>query len=345
MSLTSGAGRHLSTVSARCLVEDLPLAVELMSDVLRNPSFPEPEIGQLRGQVLTGLRQADNDTGAVADRRFRELVYPEGHPYRMRSHGYHETVARLTAADLALFHAGGYGPAGAFIVVVGDVDFDLMVRQLEATFGDWQGPQPPDVAIGDPPSPSAQQVDVPVPGKTQSDLVVGVPGIRRNHPDYYALRLANMILGRLGMMGRLGDTVREAQGLAYGVHSELEASLGPGPWSIRAGVNPANVDTALAAISEQLALIRREGVADDELRRAQRFSTGSLVLQLETNDGVAGVIQDIEFYNLGLDFIDRYPTIVSELTREQVNAAAATYLPRYEDTVRVIAGPPRNGSA
>jgi zinc protease len=344
MSLSSGAGRHLSTVSARSLTEDLPLAIELIGDVLRNPSYPDAEIALLRGQVLTGLRQADNDTGSVADRNFRELIYPEGHPYRLRTHGYQETVAALTPARLRDFHASSYGPAGAFVVVTGDVEFDRVVEMLENTLGSWHGETVPAPPIAAPPPAPPQRRDAAVPGKTQSDLVVGLPGLRRADPDYYAVRMANMIFGRLGMMGRLGDTVREAQGLAYGVHSELDASLGAGPWCVRAGVNPANVDTALRSIGEQLDLLRERGVTDDELLRGQRYSTGSLVLQLETNDGVAGVIQDIEFYGLGLDFIDRYPDIVNGLTREAVSDAARRRLPPYADTVKVVAGPEARGA-
>jgi len=172
-------------------------------------------------------------------------------------------------------------------------------------------------------------------------LVLGVPCMKRDHPDYHALRMANLILGRLGMMGRLGESVREERGLAYGVHSELDAGLGAGPWCIRAGVNPANVDEALLAIKDEMARIRESGVTEDELLRGQRYTTGSLVLQLETNDGVAGVVQEMELLGLGLDYLDRYPGIVNALTREQVSTAAATYIPRYEDTVRVVAGPAR----
>ncbi|HEX2035821.1 MAG TPA: pitrilysin family protein [Chloroflexota bacterium] len=344
MSLSSSAGRHLAGVSSRCLAEDLDLAIELMADVTRNPIFPEAEIERLRAQVLTGLRQADDDTGAVADRHFRERLYPSGHPYRLRPHGYQETVSALRASDLAEFHAQSYGPGQAFFVVVGDVDFEAMVARLEAAFGDWRGasiPAAATAAVEAPPPPEAGQVDVVLAGKTQSDLVLGRPGIPRRHPDYYALRLANLIFGRLGMMGRLGDTVREAKGLAYSVYSELDANVGPGPWAVRAGVNPGNVDAALEGIREELHRLRDGGVTEDELQRGQRYSTGSLVLQLETNDGVAGVIQDIEFFGLGLDFIERYPSIVNGLTLEAVNQAAATHLPRLEETVRVVAGPQR----
>jgi zinc protease len=341
MGFGSGAGRHTSTVSARCLPEDLGLAIDLIADVVQYPTFPEPEIAQLRGQVLTGLRQADDDTAAVADRHFRELLYPPGHPYRLRSHGYQETVARLTHEHLAAFHATTYGPGGAYCVVVGDVEFDDVVRRLEDALGGWAGASPPLPDLGRPPSPPPQQLEVALEGKAQSDLVVGCPGIRRRDPDYYALAMANMILGRLAMMGRLGETVRETQGLAYGVHSELDASLGAGPWCVRAGVNPVNVDRALAAIGDELKRIREEGITEDELVRGQRYSIGSLVLRLETNDGIAGIIQDIHLFDLGLDYIERYPQIVTGLTRDQVSAAAARYIPRLEDAVRVIAGPPR----
>ncbi|MGH2368407.1 MAG: M16 family metallopeptidase [Chloroflexota bacterium] len=341
MGLSANAGRHLASVHVRCLREDLDLAIDLLADVTRHPVFPEPEIAQLRAQVLTGLRQADDDTGAVADRHFRERLYSAGHPYRLRTHGYQETVATLRPDDLATFHAQAYGPQDAFCVVVGDVDFPQIIAKLDSALGDWQGATGTAAPVDAAPLPEPGQHEVVVAGKTQSDLVLGRPAIRRSDPDYHALRMGNLIFGRLGMMGRLGDTVREAQGLAYSVYSELDANLGPGPWAVRAGVNPANVDAALAGIRDELHRLRDGGVTADELLRGQRYSTGTLVLQLETNDGVAGVIQDIELFDLGLDYVERYPQLITALTLEDVNAAAARHLPAFEDTVRVIAGPAR----
>ena len=341
MSLSSGAGRHLASASLRCLADDLQMGIELMADVVRNPVFPKPEIDQLRGQTLTGLRQADNDTGSVADRHFRELIYPEGHPYRLRTHGYQETVAPLTRSDLAAFHSAHYGPAGAYCVVVGDVLFEDVVNRLEEALGSWKAGGADGVTVGSPPAPSPVQIDVVVPGKTQSDLVLGVSSIRRSDPDFHALRMANMILGRLGMMGRLGEAVREEKGLAYGVHSELDAGLGPGPWAIRAGVNPSNVDAAFAGIRDEMRRLVEGGVTEEELQRGKNYSTGTLVLTLETNDGVAGLIQDIELFELGLDYAERYSGIIDGLTLDGVNRTAAKYIPRFEDTVRVVAGPER----
>ncbi|HET7769186.1 MAG TPA: pitrilysin family protein [Chloroflexota bacterium] len=341
MSFSSGAGRHLASVSVRCLADDLRMGIELLADVTRNPIFPTPELEQLKGQTLTGLRQADNDTGAVADHHFRELVYPEGHPYRLRNHGYQETVAPLTRDDLAAFHAEHYGAAGTLCVVTGDVIFGDVVAQLEEALGGWRAPGTPPPDVPRPPAPTPGQKEVGVPGKTQSDLVLGVVGITRQDPDFQPLRLANMILGRLGMMGRLGESVREAKGLAYGVHSELDAGLGAGPWAVRAGINPSNVDAAFAGIRDELQRLREEGVTEDELLRAKHYSIGSLILHLETNDGVAGLIQDIELFDLGLDYAERYPAIIEALTLEGVNRAAARHIPPFESTVRVVAGPDR----
>ncbi|HEU5316508.1 MAG TPA: pitrilysin family protein [Chloroflexota bacterium] len=341
MSLHSGAGRHLVSVGARSLADDLQLGIDLVADVLRNPTFPKREFEQLKGQTLTSLRQADNDTGAVADRHFRELLYPEGHPYRLRNTGYQETVAPLTRDDLESFHAERYSSRGAFCVVVGDVIAEDVVRRLEESLGGWEASGVAEAQVETPVRPTPSHKDVVVPGKTQADLVLGAVSIRRKDPDFQALRMANMILGRLGMMGRLGETVREEKGLAYGVHSELDAGIGAGPWAVRAGVNPANVEAALAGIRDEMQRLREGGVTPQELDRGKSYSTGSLVLHLETNDGVAGLIQDIELFDLGLDYADRYVGIIEALTLEDVNRVAAKHIPRFEDTVRVVAGPAR----
>ena len=340
MSIGAGSGRHQTVISARCLEQDFSLALGLFADILFNPVFPDQEIAQLKGQLMTGLRQSDNDTGAVASRTFRELCYPAGHPYRQRTQGDLETVPSLTVEHLREFHRNHFGPSGGYIVVGGDFDFASIVHQFDEVLGHWSGPTVTHHAIPDAPQPDHQRRDVFLSGKTQSDLIIGRTCIKRSHPDFYALRIANMILGRLGMMGRLGETVREARGLAYGISSDLDAGIGAGPWSVRAGVNPTNIDAAIDGIKEVLHRFRDGGVTAEELDRAKRFSVGSMALQLETNDGVAGAIADMVLYGLGLDYIDRYPAIVEGLTLDEVNQAASTHLPRFEETVVAVCGPP-----
>src|SRR5262249_55437554 len=147
--------------------------------------------------------------------------------------------------------------------------------------------------------------EVELPGKTQADVVIGLPAISRRHPDYYALDLGNLILGRLGLNGRIGKNVRERQGLAYYSYSALGGGLGPGAWAARAGVNPANVERAVEAILAEVSAVCQAPVDEDELSDAQNYVTGVLPLALESNDGVARTMLSIELYDLGLDYLAR----------------------------------------
>jgi zinc protease len=340
MAVGASAGRHQTTIGARCLTEDLALAVDLLADLTRNPTFPDDEIQLLKGQAQNGLRQAENDTGAVAHRNFRERCYPEGHPYRLRPQGYLPTLESIGAAQLRAAHADSFGVEGAVIVASGDIAFEYFIEMLEHSLGSWVHLGPPPVVIEAVPLPAASRYDATIDGKTQSDLVVGAPCIARSHPDFQAARLANLIFGRLGMMGRLGESVREAMGLAYGISSDLDAGPGAGPWAIRAGVNPTNVEAALDGIRSEIVRLHREGVTDDEFERARRFSTGSVALQLESNDGIASTISDMLLHDLGLDFIDRYPEIIGSVTIEDVNRAARDHFPKFENLVVSVCGPP-----
>ncbi len=167
---------------------------------------------------------------------------------------------------------------------------------------------------------------VAMPDKTQSDIVLGWPAMRRAAPDFDAARLANTVLGVFGMMGRLGANVREKQGMAYYAASRLSADREPGTWVTYAGVNPANVARATRAVLDEIKRLCDEPVPTAELEDSKHYLTGSMPLQLETNDGVASLLVDIEWHQLGLDYLARYPGIINSLTAEQVQAAAQKYL-------------------
>ena len=168
--------------------------------------------------------------------------------------------------------------------------------------------------------------DTALPGKSQCDLVVGSIGPSRFDPEYLVASLGNNILGRFGLMGRLGDVVREQAGLAYSVASSITGGPGPGPWQVMAGVAPANVERALDLIRKEIGRFVRGGVTPQELSDNQANFIGRLPLQLESNEGVAGALVNIERFDLGLDFYQRYPELVAGITRERVRAAAARFL-------------------
>jgi zinc protease len=334
----SGA-RHLTQFSGGGLAEELDLVLEIIADALRNPIFPEHQVEQVRGEIMTGLQIRANDTRQMAALAFHELLYQD-HPYGYSSQGYPETILPLTRDDLANFHQTYYGPAGIIMAVVGAVRATAVLDRIQALFGDWHnaGQQPL------PPVPPAARplvtlrTDVPLPEKTQADILLGVPGPTRAAPDYLAASMANTILGVFGMMGRLGKNVRERQGLAYYAYSRLNGGLGPSPWYVSTGVAPDKVELALASIRHEIDYLRDELTPEAELADSKAYRTGSLPVGLETNDGLASIIIDMELYGLGLDYLQRFPDLLNAITAAEVQAAAQKYLSADQVAI-AVAGP------
>ncbi|MEZ4837386.1 MAG: pitrilysin family protein [Caldilineaceae bacterium] len=336
-SVTVGGGTHVTSFGSESLAEDFPQMLTLLADALRRPVFPTEQVERVRGQWLVRLQEREQSTRSVAHRRFGEVIYGD-HPYGVPSSGYPETISAITSDDLIDFHAQRYTPNGAILVVSGDIEPGAAVDLVRKHLGDWQG-APGDRAI--PPVQFHEDVRremAPMPGKVQSDIVIGCLAIARSHPDYYAVQVANNILGRFGLMGRLGEIVREKQGLAYYSYSMLDTDLGVGPWMAMAGVNPANVNLAVDSILHEFARLGNEPVDPEELTDSQANMTGSLPLRLETNDGVAGILLSMEWYNLGLDYIHTYADRVNAVTIEDVQRVAKTYL-RPDAYTLVVAGP------
>ncbi len=338
-SLRVGGGTHFASFRGKSLAEDLETLLSVLADVLKTPAFPEKEVAQLRAEKLTGLAMRDQDTRAVAGMTFNELAYAD-HPYQWPSDGWRETVADLGPSDLRDFHERRYGPTGMVLALVGAVRPERAVEIVDEALGAWQAPQvEPPVEVADQPAPDhILRQDAPLAGKTQSDLVLGSPGPRRSDPGYLAAALGNNILGRFGLMGRIGDSVREQAGLAYYAFSSLNGGLGPGPWQVIAGVNPTNVERAIELIRLELGRLGEDLVTESELADVQANFIGRLPLQLESNEGVASALINIERYRLGLDYYQRFPELVSAVTRKEILEVAQ----RFVDPDRLaiaVAGP------
>jgi zinc protease len=326
-SLGFDGGAHTTGFGGKALAEDLDLLLELLAESLRQPSFPADQVDRLRARMLTGLAIRAQDTGEMASLALDQILYP-GHPYSRPEDGYTETVQAITRDDLVAFHRTGFGPRGMVIAVVGAVDPGQAVEKVQQVLGDWSNPgQPAPVQL--PPTSSPQEPltrKVDIPGKYQSDLYFGAVGLERRSPNFLAAALGNNILGVFGMMGRVGESVREKAGLAYYAYSNLSAGMGPGPWCVSAGVDPTNVEKALDLIRLEVARFVAETVSADELADSQANFIGRLPLSLESNNGVAGALINLERYDLGLDYYRQYPDLVRAVTREQVLETARRYL-------------------
>jgi len=321
------SGAHNAGFNARSLVEDLPLLLDIMADTLLQPTFPAEQVEKLRAQLLTGLAIRAQDTSDMASLKFDEILF-EGHPYSRADEGWPETIQAITRDDLADFHRRYYGPKGMVIAIVGAVEPGKAVSEVERVLGGWQNPVQPDAVEVPEASPLAETVrrHHVIPGKSQSDIVMGTNGPKRRDAEYMSASLGNNILGQFGLMGRIGDVVREQSGLAYYAYSSLSAGIGPGAWYVSAGVNPSNVDKAVDLITSELKRFADEGVTAEELADSQANFVGRLPLSLESNPGVAGALLNIERYDLGLDYYRQYPDLVQAVTLETVREAARKFI-------------------
>jgi zinc protease len=321
------SGTHFAGFGGRSLVEDLPLLLDVMADTLQNPIFPEDQVEKLRAQMLTGLAIRAQDTSDMASLVFDQLLY-NGHPYSRPDEGWPETVQAITRDDLLEFHRNHYGPRGMVISIVGAVEPEKAVGEVERILGGWQNKaqeDAPSLPEFTPPTETVQKHHA-IPGKSQSDIVMGTYGPKRNSLDYMSATLGNNILGQFGLMGRIGDVVREQSGLAYYAYSNLSAGIGPGAWYVSAGVNPANVEKATNLITQELKRYVDEGITAEELADSQANFVGRLPLSLESNGGVAGALLNIERFDLGLDYYRQYPDLVKAVTLEDVRETAQRYI-------------------
>lgn len=326
-SLGIGGGTHTTTFGGKALAEDLGMVLSLLAQALCQPVFPAEHVERLRVQLLTGLAIRSQDTGEMASLAFDQIVYA-GHPYRRPDEGYVETVQAIQRQDLVDFHRCNYGPRGMVIAIVGGIQPEKAVEMVQRTLGEWQNPQQPERVQLPPlePLPETTSRRVVIPGKSQADVVIGAAGPARRAPDYLAASLGNNILGQFGMMGRIGQAVRENAGLAYYAASSLSGGMGPGPWDVTAGVDPQAVDPAIDLICQEIRRFAREPVTAEELADTQANYIGRLPISLESNVGIASALLSLERYQLGLDYYRRYPDLVRSVTVEQILQAASHYL-------------------
>ena len=311
-------------------------ALALAADVLRHPSFPESEFEQLRLQALTGMEASRKEPGSVAGQALAEHFdpWPVGHPLHIES--LDQAIADVRAlkrSDLAAFHRDFYGTAEGEIAVVGDFDPAAVKQQLQQLFADWQSPHPYQPIATRYNEVAAAHEQLRTPDKPNAVLLARSNlSLRVTDPDYPALLIANRIFGGGALKSRLGDRIRQKEGLSYGVASSVRADDSRegqddnGSFNVQAIAAPENMAKVEAAIREELARFIRDGITEDELRDAV---AGTLTEREQTRaeDGsVAGMLADQAYYGRTMQFTADLDAKYAGLTREQVNAAIRKHL-------------------
>jgi zinc protease len=326
-SLGIDGGTHTTGFYGHALAEDLDLLTGTLAEILRQPIFPADQVARLRDQLLTGLAIRAQDTAEMASLVFDEIVYAN-HPYRRPEDGYPETIQAITRDDLVAFHEKHFGPSGMVISIVGGIEPSRAVDSVTSFLGDWGNPGQPVTPELPLLIPLREMVSrqVNIPGKSEADIVMGVAGPPRRSQDFLAASLGNSVLGQFGMYGRIGESVRERSGLAYHASSSLSGGIGPGPWVFFAGANPNNLDKVIVLIRKEIKRFVNDPVTGEELSDSQSNYIGRLPLSLESNGGVAAALLNLERYELGLDYYQRYPDLIRAVTPEEILETARHYL-------------------
>ncbi|TVT46984.1 MAG: insulinase family protein [Denitromonas halophila] len=330
----AGAETDRASVTLRTLsnATERVAAIDLLAEVIQQPAYPQAVFERERARAIAGLKEAQTQPGYLVERAFGEAVYGD-HPYgRATSEA---SLNGLTRDDVVAFHRQHYTAAAAHVSIVGDLSrAEAEAIAVRLTEGLAKGEAP--AALPAPPLRERAVVRVAHPA-AQSHVLIGMPGLTRNDPDYYALVAGNYVLGGGGFVSRLMKEVREKRGYAYSVYSYFEPQRVAGPFRIGLQTRGQQADDAIAVVRDTLQQFIAEGPTQEELDAAKGNIVNGFGLRLDSNAKLLGYVGVIGFYGLPADWLVQYPRAVSELTVEQVrDAFQRRVLP--EHLVTVIVG-------
>jgi|GEM_PF-58404 len=333
-NLDASASLDYLTVSANVLAEHLPLAMDLLADVVRRPTFPAEEVATERSQALAQLRLQLAQAGVLAQRRFQQEVYGP-HPY-----GLVPTAATLQAvdrADLVNFHRRYVSPRNALLVVAGAVGREQALDLARRFFGDWRGAPVAAPAYPQPPAQGPLRIVlVHRPGSVQSNILVGHVAIRPDNPDYFPLQVLNKILG-VGTDARLFRILREQRGWTYGAYSRLSRPKDVGTFVANAEVRTEVTDSALREMLVQLRRLREEPIPEEEVRAAKEYLVGSFPLRLETASQIADQIAQTRLLGLPIEWLTQYRERIAAVSPADVQRVARQHV-RPDSALVIVVG-------
>ena len=323
-SMSVSADYETTTVLVTTLTKNLEASFGLLAEVLLHPTFPAEEFERERTEVLGAIRSQEENPSWVANKAFQENLYAD-HPFGRLIDGEPTTLATLTPADITSFYHTYYRPNNAIIGIAGDLSQTRAQELLARHLGTWRADPVPQLSWPAEPNPAAARLLIDRP-LSQANIILGHPGVARHNPDIYAIRVMNYILGAGGFDSRLTKRIREELGLVYSVTSRFSSRKHAGPFRIILQTKNAS---AKQAIEEAVGIMRRyieEGATATELDAAKAYLVNSYPLGLVSNRQIATLLPALEFYELGLDYPDRYPGIIQALSLGQIKAVAKQYL-------------------
>jgi predicted Zn-dependent peptidase len=326
--LNAFTAKEYTCYYARVIDADLPLAVDVVSDLVTSALMAPADVESERGVILEEISMHDDDPGDVVHDAFAEALYGD-HPLGRPVIGTVGSIETLSAAAIEGYYRGRYTPPGMVISVAGNVDHDEVVRLVSQAFDlaalSGTGEPAPLRPWSPPPALSGAVVeDRPT---EQAHLVLGMHGLARDDDRRYALSVLNNALGG-GMSSRLFQEVREKRGLAYSVYSYSSHHHDTGMFGVYAGCSPSKVDEVLAVCREELVAAADKGVTDEEIARAQGQMRGSLVLGLEDSGSQMSRIGKAELVHGEVVPVEEILARIAAVTPDEVREVAQDVLRR-----------------
>jgi zinc protease len=310
--------RDMAYVSIRTLTQPKPLAtaIETLATVLSQPTFEVDDLERNRQAMMTGLRREQQNPGEVAKKSFLSKVFA-GHPYAIHSGGTEESLPAITRELIQSHHRQYYVARNAVIAIVGAVDraqaeqlAEQVTRDLPAGEHAVELPQVEALA-----SEEREWISFP---SSQSHILMGQPGMHRGDPDYFVLYVANHILGGSGLVSILSDELREKRGLCYSVYSYFSPMRRNGPYIMGIQTQNARVDEALRVMRDTVKQFIDQGPTEAQLTAAKQNITGGFPLDIASNSKIVGYLAMLGFYDLPLDYLDKFVSRIESVTREQI---------------------------
>ena len=323
-AIGSGAGSDYTSITAAVMKDSLGLALDMVSDLARNPAFAKEEIERQRQQILSGLKVSYDDPDYLAGVVFDRLVYGF-HPYGKPDSGTPSSIVAVTREDLLAFHKQWFGANNAILAIVGDVSPEEAFAGAERAFGTWARVELPQRKPDDPPPPTRRVVIIDRPGAVQTEIRVGNISLPRRHRDYLALDIAMKILGGEGG-NRLHRVLRSEKGLTYGASADLKSFKDTGNLVAETDTRSETTAEALRIVVDEIVRLQRQRVQARELNDAQEYLTGSFPLTIETPGAIALQVLNAVFYGLDLNDLQTYRERVNMITVDDIQRVAQQYL-------------------
>jgi zinc protease len=339
--LGADSGNNSFSVSVEVMKPDLALGLEVLADVLQNPTFPEEEVNLEKAAQIAAIKAEDEQITAVARNVMREKLFG-AHPYALRGSGRPESVEKITRADLKAFQEEYCVAQNGVLAVFGDVKADEVLRLVQQYFGTLPAGK---LALSEPPRPvppSSPVNAVAERNKQQAVVMIGYPGSDVLSPDRTALDLINEASNDLG--SRFFDRIREQLGLAYFVGAGNFVGLAPGSFVFYLGTDPKKVHAVSEAFRDEINGLSRDGLTEEELVRAKKKLLGSEAIRNQSNSTFAASVATDELVGLGYDNHLRRNAQVEAVTLDDVRRVAARYFTS-PSRVEVIVRPPEKTAA